>query len=397
VRPHTELLAFDACPDDPFRPVATPIYQTATFDQPNALEPGRYDYSRSGNPTRAVLEAQLARLDRGTHAFAFASGLAALTAVTRLLRPGDELLAGDDLYGGTYRLFSRLVAPHGVAVRYADLADDAAALAAVTPRTRLVHVESVTNPLLRVPDLRKLAELSHRHGAWLCVDASALSPYLQRPLDLGADIVVHSATKYLAGHGDVTAGSVAVKDERLAEQLGFVQNAEGAGLGPFDSFLLLRGMPTLAVRLDRQQATAHRVASHLRSRGLPVRYPGLRGDPGYARLRAQSRGAGAVVSFETGSLDASARLVESLRLFSTTVSFGSVHSSASLPCRMSHAAIPAEVRRARRLPEDLVRLSLGLEDPEDLVEDLEQALAAAGLASQPRERTRHPAEAATLV
>jgi len=392
VKPHTELLAFDACPDDPFRPVATPIYQTATFDQPSALEPGRYDYSRSGNPTRAVLEAQLARLDRGTHAFAFASGLAALTAVTRLLRPGDELLAGDDLYGGTYRLFSRLVAPHGVDVRYADLADDAAAEAAVTPRTRLVHVESVTNPLLRVPDLRKLAELAHRQGAWLCVDASALSPYLQRPLELGADIVVHSATKYLAGHGDVTAGSVAVVDERLAEQLGFVQNAEGAGLGPFDSFLLLRGMQTLAVRLDRQQATAHRVASHLRARGLPVRYPGLREDPGHARLRAQSRGAGAVVSFETGSLGASARLVESLRLFSTTVSFGSVHSSASLPCRMSHAAIPAEVRRARRLPEDLVRLSLGLEDPEDLIEDLEEALALAGLASHLPDRTLRLAE-----
>jgi cystathionine beta-lyase len=393
VKPHTELLAFDACPHDPFRPVATPIYQTATFDQPGALEPGPYDYSRSGNPTRAVLEAQLARLDRGARAFAFTSGLAALTAVTRLLRPGDELLAGDDLYGGTYRLFSRLVAPHGIGVRYADLADDAVAAAAFTPRTRLVHVESVTNPLLRVPDLRKLSELAHRQGAWLCVDASALSPYLQRPLELGADIVVHSATKYLAGHGDVTAGSVTVKDERLAEQIGFVQNAEGAGLGPFDAFLLMRGMQTLAVRLDRQQATAHHVASHLRARRLAVRYPGLREDPGYARLHAQSRGAGAVVSFETGAVGISARLVDALRLFSTTVSFGSIHSSASLPCRMSHASIPAGVRRARRLPEDLVRLSIGLEDPGDLIEDLEQALTAAGLASQARSGTTRPAEA----
>jgi cysteine-S-conjugate beta-lyase len=381
VKPHTELLAFDACPDDPFRPVATPIYQTATFDQDSALEPGRYDYSRSGNPTRAVLEAQLARLDRATHAFAFASGLAALTAVTRLLRPGDELVAGDDLYGGTYRLFSRLVAPLGIGVRYADLTGGGAAEAAFTGRTRLVHVESLTNPLLRVPDLRELAERTHRHRAWLCVDASALSPYLQRPLELGADIVVHSATKYLGGHGDVTAGTVAVRDERLAERLAFVQNAEGAGLSPFDSFLLLRGLQTLAVRLDRQQASAHRVASHLRARGLPVRYPGLREDPGHGRLRAQSDGAGAVVSFETGDVQASARLVESLRLFSTSVSFGSIHSSASLPCRMSHAAIPAEVRRARRLPEDLVRLSVGLEDAGDLVDDLDQALSAAGLAS----------------
>ena len=379
MRPHTEVLAFDACPEDPFRPVATPIYQTATFDQASPLEPGRYDYSRSGNPTRSVLEAHLARLDRGARASAFASGLAALAAVTRLLRPGDQLLAGDDLYGGTYRLFSRLVAPFGIDVRYADLADPAAARAAIGPRTRLVHVESLTNPLLRVPDLRDLARLAHDHGAWLCVDASALSPYLQRPLELGADLVVHSATKYLAGHGDVTAGCVVAADEALAERIAFVQNAEGAGLGPFDAFLLLRGLQTLAVRLDRQQATAQRVASHLWSRGLRVRYPGLRDDPGHDRLRAQSRGAGALVSFETGSLPASARLVASLRLFATTVSFGSVHSSASLPCRMSHAAIPAEVRRARSLPEDLVRLSVGLEDGDDLIEDLDQALDAAGL------------------
>jgi cystathionine beta-lyase len=396
MRRATELLAFDACPGDPFRPLATPIYQTATFDQPGALAPGPYDYSRSGNPTRAVLEAQLARLDRATRAFAFASGLAALTAVVRLLRPGDELVAGDDLYGGSDRLFTRLVAAHGVDVRYADLTDDAAAAAAITPRTRLVHVESMTNPLLRVPDLRKLAALAHRHRAWLCVDASILTPYLQRPLELGADIVVHSATKYLGGHGDLTAGSVAVADSGLAERIAFVQNAEGAGLGPFDAFLLLRGMQTLALRMDRQQRSAHRIASRLRARGLAVRYPGLPQDPGHARLRAQSRGAGAVISIETGAEDVSARLIDSLKLFSTSVSFGSIHSSASLPCRMSHAAIPAEVRRARRLPEDLVRLSIGLEDPEDLTSDLDQALAAAGLAVQ-RPGTRHIEEPAALV
>ena len=379
MKPHTQVLAFESCPGDPFRPVATPIYQTATFDQLSPLETGPYDYSRSGNPTRTVLEAQLARLDRGERAFAFASGLAALTAVTRLLRPGDGLLAGDDLYGGTYRLFSRLVAPWGIDVRYADLTDLDAARAAIRPGTRLLHVESLTNPLLRVPDLRALATLAHEHGAWLCVDASALGPYLQQPLELGADIVVHSATKYLGGHGDVTAGAVVVRDEGLAERLAFVQNAEGAGLGPFDAFLLLRGMQTLAVRLDRQQASAHRIAAHLRAQGLPVRYPGLREDPGYASLRAQSKGAGALVSFHTGSLAASARLVDSLRLFATTVSFGSIHSSVSLPCRMSHASIPPEVRRARGFPEDLVRLSVGLEDPDDLIEDLELALAAAGL------------------
>ena len=220
-----------------------------------------------------------------------------------------------------------------------------------------------------------------------------MSPYLQRPLELGADVVVHSATKYLGGHGDVTAGSVTVKDQRLAERIGFVQNAEGTALGPFDAWLLLRGMQTLAVRLDR--AAGHRAPRRLPPAGAPARrpLPGATRRPGLRPLHAQSRGAGAVVSFETGALGISARLVDALRLFSTTVSFGSIHSSASLPCRMSHAAIPAEVRRARRLPEDLVRLSIGIEDPGDLIEDLEQALTAAGLASQPRAGTRRPAEA----
>jgi len=376
MRTDTELLAFDTCPGDPYRPVATPIYQTATFDQPSALEAGPYDYSRSGNPTRSVLEAQVARLERGTRGFAFTSGLAALSAVARLLRPGDELLASDDLYGGTYRLFSRLLAPRGVEVRYADLIDPEAAERAFSPRTRLVHVESLSNPLLRVPDLPRLARAAHAQGALLCVDASALSPCLQRPLELGADLVVHSATKYLGGHADVTAGVVTVRDARLAEELYLVQNGEGAGLAPFDCFLLLRGMATLGVRLERQQSSALRVAAWLRPRVQRLRYPGLPDDPGHARLAAQARGAGALLSFETGSLEASRRLVESLRLFITSVSFGSVHSSASLPCRMSHASIPAEVRRARRLPEDLVRLSIGIEDPEDLLIDLEQALAA---------------------
>jgi len=376
----TRLVRIDQCPDDPFRPVATPIYQTATFEQESALEFGRYDYSRSGNPTRTVLETQLADLEGATRALAFASGLAALTAVTRLLRAGDEIIAGDDLYGGAYRLFSRMLPRSGVGVRYVDLTDPANLERAIGPKTRLVHLETPTNPLLRICDLRRLARAAHKGGAWLSVDSTAMSPYLQRPLELGADLVIHSATKALCGHSDVTAGVVAVRDRALAEELYFVQNAEGAGLAPLDSFLLLRGIKTLSLRLDRQQATAARVAVFLARRPevRAVHFPGLKGHPGAELHASQAAGPGGVLSFETGDVEASRRVVESLRLFSISVSFGGVGSSASLPCRMSHASIPAEVRRARRLPEDLVRLSIGIEDADDLIEDLARALASSG-------------------
>lgn len=374
----TQLVSFDSCPGDPFRPVATPIYQTATFDQDSALEFGKFDYSRSGNPTREVLETQIARLEGGGRAFAFASGLAAIAAVTRLVNPGEEIVAGDDLYGGTYRLLSKLLEPRGVIVKYADLADPGAARAAIGPRTKLVHAESLTNPLQRVCDVRALAAIAHGHGALLSIDATALSPYLQRPLELGADFSIHSATKYLCGHSDVSAGTVAVRDAGLAERLNLVQNGEGAGLGPFESYLLLRGMKTLALRVDAQQSSARKVAAFLRGHDAvkKVFFVGLEDHAGHALHGSQARGPGAVVSFTTGSLERSRRIVESLKLFPITVSFGGVGSSASLPCRMSHASIPGEVRRARALPEDLVRLSIGIEDVDDLIEDLSAALSA---------------------
>lgn len=379
MRTHTRIVSFDPCPEDPHRPVATPIYQTATFDQESAAGFGRYDYSRSGNPTREVLERHLAKLEGGLRSFAFASGLAALAAAARLLKPGDEILACDDLYGGTYRLFSRILSERGISVRYADLTDLSAAEAAIGPATKLVHIEPLSNPLLRVFDVRALADLAHRHGALLSADATSLSPYLIRPLDLGADIVIQSATKHLCGHSDVTAGVLTVRDEALAERIYFIQNGEGAVLGPFDAFLLLRGIKTLGVRLDRQQQTALRVAQALAA--LPgvhrVRFPGLEGHDRAAIHAAQADGPGTLVCFETGDFETSLRLVEALTLFNITVSFGGVNSSASLPCRMSHASIPAPVRAARALPEDLVRLSIGLEDAEDLIEDLAAALALA--------------------
>jgi cystathionine beta-lyase len=371
----SQLVAFEACPSDPFKPVATPIYQTATFEQEHADQFGRYDYSRSGNPTRTVLEEQLAQLENGGQAFAFASGLAAISSVARLLSAGDDILACDDLYGGTYRLFSKILNRTGVKVRYADACDLPAFAAAITPQTRLLYTETPTNPLLRICDIRALADLAHEHGALLCVDNSAMSPYLQNPLDLGADIVLHSATKYLCGHSDVTAGVVAVRSPELAEQIYFLQNGEGSALGPFDSYLLLRSIKTLKLRLDYQQSSARRIAEHLKAHSAIQRvyYPGLLDHPGHDLHSQQARGSGAVISFTTGSFELSRRIAEATGLFRVSVSFGSVNSSVSLPGCMSHASIPAELRRGRAFEADLVRLSIGIEDPQDLIEDLTQA------------------------
>ncbi|HEV3458340.1 MAG TPA: cystathionine beta-lyase [Thermoanaerobaculia bacterium] len=374
----TRLVRFQPAPGDAYSAMSPPLYQTATFAQASALESGPYDYSRSGNPTRRLLEQRVAELEGAGHALAYASGLAALAAVVRVAAGGGEVLAGDDLYGGTYRLLSQQLAGQGVAVRYVDAADLAAVAAAIGPRTRLLLVETPTNPLLRIADLRGLAGLAHAAGALLAVDNSLLSPYLQRPLELGADVVVHSATKCLGGHSDLTAGVVAVTDPALARELAFAQNAEGTALSPFEAWLLQRGMKTLAVRLDRQESNARRVAELLAGhpRVRRVHYPGLPSHPGHQLQGRQASGAGSVVSFETGSVEVSRQIVEATRLFTISVSFGGVGSLISLPCRMSHASIPASVRRSRALPEDLVRLAVGIEHAGDLLEDLEQALGA---------------------
>jgi cystathionine beta-lyase len=360
---------------DPYGAVVPPIYQTATFRQPTAVDCGEYDYSRSGNPTRALVEAQLAALEGGRHAAAFASGMAALTALTRLVAPGEEILAGDDLYGGTTRLLAQVAPRQGIGVRWVDAADPAALAAALSPATRLVLLETPTNPLLEVVDIAAAAAVAHAAGVLLAVDNSLLSPLLQRPLLLGADLVVHSATKALCGHSDTTAGAVVTGDPDLHRRLAFHQNAEGAGLAPFDSWLLLRGVKTLALRVERQCAAAQRVARFLAGhpRVERVLYPGLPEHPGHAVQRRQASGAGPVVSFTTGDPELSRRVIEALRLFTIAVSFGGVGSTASLPRRMSHASIPPDLAERLAPPADLVRLSVGIEDVEDLVEDLERA------------------------
>lgn len=371
----TRLVNFEPAPRDPYKPIVTPIYQTATFTRETMDAEAEYDYSRSANPTRAVLERQLASLENGSHAFCFSSGMAAITAVTRLLRSGDQILSDLDLYGGTCRLFSRVLDRSGIRACYADALDPDAFAKHLTPATRLVHIESPTNPLFHILDIQRLSEVAHAHGALLSIDNSVMSPYLQNPLDLGADIVIHSGTKFLGGHHDVTCGAVIVKDEALAKQIRFISNAEGAALSPFDSFLLLRGLKTLKLRIDCQQKNALSVARWLAARKevTQVFYPGLAEENAYQLHHRQAAGPGSVMSFTTGSVALSKAIAESTHLFHIAVSFGSVSSSVSMPATMSHASVPPELLAQRQLPGDLVRVSVGVEDEEDLIADLHQA------------------------
>jgi cystathionine beta-lyase len=380
--PDTLCVVFEGAPHDPHKPASVPIYQTATFVQPSATEFGSYDYTRSGNPTRTALEKHVAMLEGAHTAFAFSSGMAALAAVTRLLKPGDELLVGEDIYGGMHRLVSRVTsALHGIKVRFVDTTDLGTVRAALTPDTRMLHMETPSNPLMRISDIGALHALLAPRGVLLSIDSTMMSPILQRPLGLGADIVVHSATKFFGGHSDVMGGLVCVQDEGLAKRIAFFQNAEGNGLDPNSCWLFLRGIKTLALRVERAQASAGRVAAFLARHTMvkDVFYPGMvlpRGGGSEAAARdaalhaKQASGSGCVLSFTTGNMAISRRIIDALRIFKLTVSFGSVSSLCEMPCFLSHASIPAHLRK---LPEDLIRISVGIENAEDLLHDLEQA------------------------
>jgi cystathionine beta-lyase len=361
--------------EDPHGAIVPPIYQTATFQQPTASEFGEYDYTRSGNPTRSLVEGQLADLEDGAYASAFASGLAAITALTRLVKSGEEIVAGDDLYGGTVRLLERIAATQNIRVHYTDTTDLNAVRRVLNSKTKLVLVETPTNPLFHISDIRQLGSLAKETGALLAVDNSMLSPVFQRPLTLGADIVIHSATKFLCGHSDVTAGALITSDRAVYDLIAFHQNAEGAGLSPFEAWLLLRGLKTLALRVERQNESAGIIARFLETKkGVDkVFYPGLKNHPGHEIHRGQAGGNGAVVSFTTGDPNLSIAIAEATKLFKIAVSFGSVGSTISLPCRMSHASIPDPLKDRLAPPADLVRLSVGIEDADDLWDDLSHA------------------------
>ena len=361
--------------DDAHGAIVPPIYQTATFEQPTATEFGEYDYTRSGNPTRTLLEEQLANLEDAKYACAFASGMAALTALTRIVKAGEEIIAGDDLYGGTVRLLDRIASHQNISVRYVDTTNTIQLRNAITSRTRLILVETPSNPLFRISEISELAAIAKATSTYLAVDNSMLSPVFQQPLNLGADIVVHSATKFLCGHSDVTAGALITNDQTLQQQFAFQQNAEGAGLSPFESWLLLRGLKTLALRVERQNESAGKIARFLQTRPevAQVFYPGLANHPGSEIHNRQASGNGAVISFTTGDEKLSAEIVETTSLFKVAVSFGSVGSTISLPCRMSHASIPSALRDRLAPPPDLIRLSVGIEDVDDLIADLDRA------------------------
>jgi cystathionine gamma-lyase len=353
-----------------------PIYATSTFTQEAPGQHKGYEYSRSGNPTRAALETCLAALESGERGLAFASGLAATTAVLSTLRPGDHVVAAADLYGGTFRLLERVFKPWGLVPRFTDDASPRGFAAVLTHATKMVWIETPTNPLLQVIDIAAVAEEAHRHGALLVVDNTFASPYLQRPLELGADLVVHSTTKYLGGHSDVIGGAVIGGREHL-DPIAFYQNAAGGVPGPFDSWLVLRGIKTLALRMDRHCLNARALAEWLKSHPNVERvyYPGLREHPNHDVAARQMRDSGGMISMRLrGGAESAARMLQRTRLFSLAESLGGVESLIGHPATMTHASIPVEIRTARGIDDGLVRLSVGIEDVEDLRDDLATAL-----------------------
>lgn len=356
--------------------VNIPIYQTSTFAQEIPGKHKGYEYARSSNPTRAALEALIAELENGNYGFAFASGLAAITAVLSLFQAGDEIIISNDVYGGTYRLFEKVFRKFGIRYKQVNTSRLDEIEAVITPSVKAIYVETPTNPLLGITDLKGVAELAKKYHILSIVDNTFYTPYLQRPLDFGIDIVLHSATKYLGGHSDLIAGLVVVKDEELGEQIGFIQNAAGAILQPFDSFLLIRGIKTLGVRLERHVANAEQIVEQLvASEDVKrVYYPGLPSHPGYEINRQQAKNGGAMISFELKEGHDISKLFRHLKVITLAESLGGVESLMEHPASMTHASIPKEIREKSGLGDGLLRLSVGIEDAQDLIWDLFQAI-----------------------
>jgi cystathionine beta-lyase/cystathionine gamma-synthase len=358
--------------------VSTPIYQTSTYEQESPGNHRGFDYSRTNNPTRKVLEDLAAKLESGSHGFAFASGLAAIDAVIKLLSAGDEVLAVDDIYGGTFRIFTHIYSRLGIKIKYADTTDIINVVDNITPQTKFIWLETPTNPTLKISDIEEIAKAAHANGSLLVVDNTFASPALQKPLELGADIVIHSATKYLAGHSDVIAGLVVVNSAGLAEKIKFIQNSSGAILAPFDSWLTIRGIETLSLRVEKHSANALKVAQYLQTVELvdELYYPGLESHKNHhIAVKQQQGGFGGVVTFslKTDGIEAGGKFTTLTKLFKLAESLGGVKSLICQPAEMTHKSIPAETRRASGIKDSLIRLSVGIENAEDLIDDLKQA------------------------
>lgn len=358
--------------------ISVPIYQTSTFVQDAPGEHKGYDYARSNNPTRETLEKIVALLEGGERASAFASGLAAIDAVVKLLESGDEILAVDDIYGGAFRLFTHIYAKFGITVNYTDTTDIANVIDAITPKTKLIWLETPTNPTLKISDIETIATIAKQHNILLCVDNTFASPILQQPIKLGADLVVHSATKYMGGHSDLIAGIVVSATQELGDKIKFIQNASGAILAPHDSWLVIRGVETLHLRVKEHSRNALAVAQYLEKHPAidKVYYPGLKSHPNHDIAAKQQLGFGGIVSFtlKNNTEDAARAVVCSTKLFKLAESLGGVKSLLCHPAQMTHKSIPAEKRRAAGVVDSLIRLSVGLEEVDDLIRDIEQAL-----------------------
>jgi len=365
-------------PDPANGALMTPIFQTSTYAQTGIGEHKGYEYARTGNPTRTALEACLASLENGKHGLAFASGLAAEQAVLSLLSAGDHMVSCDDLYGGSYRIFERILRRYNIDTSYASANSAATYEQAIRPNTRLIWLETPTNPLLQLADIRAIAEIAHKHNILLVVDNTFSSPYFQQPLDLGADIVLHSTTKYINGHSDVIGGAVITNNDEVYEAIKFHQNAAGGVPGPFDAWLTLRGVKTLALRMRQHEENAFTVAKFLSEhpRVDKVYYPGLTSHPDHELAKRQMSGFGGMVSFQLkGTLEDVDQVVRRLKIFTFAESLGGIESLVCHPASMTHGSIPRELREARGLTDTLLRLSVGIEDAEDLLADLHQALA----------------------
>ena len=358
--------------------VMPPVFQTSTYVQSSPGKPvGDYEYSRAANPTRTALEESLASIENGARGLAFSSGLAATDCLLRMFKAGDEIIAMDDLYGGTYRLFTRLYKDSGIKFHFVDMNDLDKFQSLINENTKLVWVETPTNPLMKLADIAAIAQITKKHNILFAVDNTFATPYLQKPLDLGADIVMHSATKYLGGHSDVIAGALIIKDKALGEELHFKQFATGATLGPMDSFLVLRGIKTLHLRVQRHCENGEKVAAYLDNHPLVERvyYPGLASHPFHEIAKKQMSGFGGMVTFtfKSGKKEDAIKFLENLKVFTLAESLGGVESLANHPALMTHASIPEDKRKEVGISDDLVRLSVGIEDIEDLLADLEQA------------------------
>ena len=365
-------------PDKAYGAVMPPIYQTSTYAQTTPGGHRGFEYSRSGNPTRAALESSLASIESGNYGLAFASGLAAMDAVVKLLGPGDEVVSTNDLYGGSYRIFKQIFEKYGIVFHFVDMQDVSEIEKKITPRTKLIWVETPTNPMMNIIDLKAVSQLAKTNEILLAVDNTFATPYLQRPLEIGADIVMHSATKYLGGHSDVVLGALVVKDKELADRLYFIQNASGAVCGPMDSFLTLRGIKTLHVRMQRHCENGRVIAEYLKEHRKieKVYWPGFENHPNHAVAKGQMLDFGGMISFipKGASYEDAVKIVEKLRVFTLAESLGGVESLAGHPASMTHASIPKEEREKSGVVDSLIRLSVGIEDAADLIEDLDQAI-----------------------